>query len=368
VLTTRGRVLWEFEALLKVTYGRRQPAMSCVSSCAALSFSCAGDCSPMATYSPYFYDFGQPRSSTFRLGARYTSTATDRSIHGALPVLIKHRFVLCNPDGTTILIRARVAATFTLGCIPFRRRPAFTLTRREAAPGHNGNDAPLGDRSSASTSVPVGLTAEGRLLWNYEALLHRNFGQRRPSIPPIGSAEGVVSCTGLCNLPYRYVFSRTGASTMYVTPRGPRGVDFGNYPDPMLLHGKLIACSRAGQRMLVEYLDAASFTLGCLEPRLPRTVLQRTGQHDATITTRVFKVSDLWTLNLTFSCDSRNPGALTVQAWQTGRSGAITTLTMHTSPAGERDHVFYHAGSFHLRIRLQRNTRHCPWFVWAATR
>jgi hypothetical protein len=128
-----------------------------------------------------------------------------------------------------------------------------------------------------------------------------------------------------------------------------------------------LACDTAG-RMLIEYLDAVSFTIGCLTPGLPRTVLRRTRQHDAAFTTRRFKPDDLWTLSLTFSCSSKAPGVATVQAWRTGHPDAVARLAMHTSPRGERDHVFYHAGSFYLRIHVRGNTQHCPWFVWVATR
>jgi hypothetical protein len=69
-------------------------------------------------------------------------------------------------------------------------------------------------------------------------------------------------CTPLATFaPYRYVFAGARRSRFHVTSK--RALDFGNYPQPVLIRGRNIACDRHEHRFLVAYVDAASLTLDC---------------------------------------------------------------------------------------------------------
>jgi len=63
-----GGLLWSLEALLHRTVCARQPSVSAKPSVSE-DFSCAGDCPPLSTYSPYFYTFTNPGKSDMRLSS-----------------------------------------------------------------------------------------------------------------------------------------------------------------------------------------------------------------------------------------------------------------------------------------------------------
>ena len=111
---------------------------------------------------------------------------------------------------------------------------------------------------------------KGRLLFNFEALLHANFPDASVvwarSVP-----RGLLnfSCTRSCGplsqeSPYRFVFRRTTRSAFHLSSRKFNPGYFGNYPEILLIRGRSIACDRKEKRFLINYRDAASFTLGCL--------------------------------------------------------------------------------------------------------
>jgi hypothetical protein len=117
-------------------------------------------------------------------------------------------------------------------------------------------------------SAPVGLTAQGRMLWNLEALVRKTFGNRKVSV----SGRANFSCSGTC-MPlatfsrYVFTFDRPSNSSFHISSKSLRNATFGNYPIPVRIRGKPVACDRSEKRFLVRYLSAVSFTLGCLEPR-----------------------------------------------------------------------------------------------------
>jgi hypothetical protein len=119
---------------------------------------------------------------------------------------------------------------------------------------------------------PPGLTTKGRLLWNFEGLLSKNFGDRQPSLSDCRRPCDLdFSCAGICSplsrfSPYWYVFRRHNSTGLHISSKNMRSADFGNYPKPVLLRGMAVACDKHEKRFLVEYADAASFTLGCLAP------------------------------------------------------------------------------------------------------
>lgn len=123
-----------------------------------------------------------------------------------------------------------------------------------------------GDAAPVRNGPPPGLTRHGRLLWNFEALLHQTFKDRGVSV----SRPENFSCSGEC-APlstyrlYRFTFARATGSSFHVSKRtfGDNG-EFGNYPIPVLIRGRAVACSANETRFLIAYRSTASFTLECL--------------------------------------------------------------------------------------------------------
>ena len=125
-----------------------------------------------------------------------------------------------------------------------------------------GAAAPL----SGAHTAPRGLTRQGRLLWNFEALLRQSFGDRTVSASPPEN----FSCAGICAplskyRPYRYTFHRPSGSAFHVSKRtfGDNG-EFGNYPIAVLIRGRAVACDPGERHFLISYRSTASFTLDCL--------------------------------------------------------------------------------------------------------
>ncbi len=119
-----------------------------------------------------------------------------------------------------------------------------------------------------TSSPPSGLTSQGRLLWNLEALLSKTFGTRQPFV----SGRENFSCSGTsCSplskySPFTYTFAHLGASQFRTTSRNISKYSFGNYPEPVLIRGKAVVCNSIGTKYLIVYKDQASFTLGCVSP------------------------------------------------------------------------------------------------------
>jgi hypothetical protein len=90
-LSTNGRALWNFEALLHDSFGSRDV---CTKG-ASLNFSApANECSPLATYGPYLYQFAGPRHSAFHLVSRLPRASFGNYPQ---PVRINGRFIACGP-------------------------------------------------------------------------------------------------------------------------------------------------------------------------------------------------------------------------------------------------------------------------------
>ena len=112
------------------------------------------------------------------------------------------------------------------------------------------------------------LTSQGQLVWSLEGLLTQTFGSK-----PVSAAAGPnFSCSGDCSplatySPYSFVFARHGDTTFHLSTRRPGpNTSFGNYPTPVLINGRLVACDGKESMFLIEYRDAANFMLGCLPP------------------------------------------------------------------------------------------------------
>jgi hypothetical protein len=118
--------------------------------------------------------------------------------------------------------------------------------------------------AGCGTSTSPKATRDGRMLWQFEALLHDTFGNH----PVCASGRWrqnftAGSCIPLATFsPYSDVFAGAHGSRFHVT--STRALDFGVYPQPVLIRGRNIACDPRERTFLVEYVDAASLTLACM--------------------------------------------------------------------------------------------------------
>jgi hypothetical protein len=67
--------------------------------------------------------------------------------------------------------------------------------------------------------------------------------------------------------PYWYTFSDPTNSTFHLSQQNYRGWSFGNYPEPVLINGEIVACDPQESTFLIRYFDASSFTLACMAPQ-----------------------------------------------------------------------------------------------------
>jgi len=132
------------------------------------------------------------------------------------------------------------------------------------------------------------ITSDGRLLWSLEALLRTTFGNSQPSSadntdtgptnpsnPPAASTSGDdvnFDCAGDQCLPlatydpYSYTFANPTDSAFHLSARNYQKWSFGNYPEPVLINGRIVACDPQERTFLIRYADASSFTLACMAP------------------------------------------------------------------------------------------------------
>jgi hypothetical protein len=115
-LARSGRILWQFEALLRDTFGNRSVSAHAARPGSAINFACASriGCKPLAEWSPYVFTFRGPRHSRFHLSKRRFPAG----YWGNYPVavLIKGRFVACGRAEKRFLIAYSDAVGLSLDC------------------------------------------------------------------------------------------------------------------------------------------------------------------------------------------------------------------------------------------------------------
>ena len=106
-LTERGRVLWQFAALLHDTFGGREV---CATGRWRLSFSTT--CGALADFSPYDYVFAGARGSAFHISSKKACC------YGNYPqsVLIRRRNIACNARETMFVVANMARVHFSLSC------------------------------------------------------------------------------------------------------------------------------------------------------------------------------------------------------------------------------------------------------------
>ena len=121
------------------------------------------------------------------------------------------------------------------------------------------------------------LSAAGHALYEYEALIREVLGTGPLSLcgggPTCHSGylyRGYLSPMAIYQT-YTFVFATTGRSTFHLMPPGVRLApgSFGNYPIPVTLNGRIVACNAEATQFLIAYGDAAGDgNMGCLAPGL----------------------------------------------------------------------------------------------------
>ena len=117
----------------------------------------------------------------------------------------------------------------------------------------------------AIAGPPRGLSSAGLARWNFEALLHDSFGnhmvcEKRDTLNFFAN-----DCTPLAEWqPYFFEFSGARHSAYHLSKKHLPPGYFGNYPDPIKVEGRVVACNRSETRFLIAYSDAAGISLACL--------------------------------------------------------------------------------------------------------
>lgn len=128
---------------------------------------------------------------------------------------------------------------------------------------------PLFAHANRASAAPPALTSSGGLLWSFEGLLLDVFRSRSIGV----QYRFNFACSGRCYPASRYsTFTFTfahpvnadGLTVSSVKASSPP--NFGNYPLPIEIKGRLVFCNRAHTRFLVDYGDSVSLSLGCLAP------------------------------------------------------------------------------------------------------
>jgi hypothetical protein len=114
------------------------------------------------------------------------------------------------------------------------------------------------------------LTPSGRALWEFEALLHDTFGRLpvsghyEPGVAWNFAACGRIGCSPLSYWnPYSFTFTHARRSTFHLSARRSLP-SFGNYPLPIKIKRRFVACDRRERKFLVTYLSGVGLSLGCL--------------------------------------------------------------------------------------------------------
>lgn len=119
---------------------------------------------------------------------------------------------------------------------------------------------------AATASPPRGLSASGRMTWNLEGLLALTFGHHLYGVKGIWFV-GIAECPSAADCQtYEPVFAPHTATAYHLVAFAPSGT-FGNYPGPVRIDGKYVACNSAGTRFLIEFQDTINFELGCDKPQ-----------------------------------------------------------------------------------------------------
>jgi hypothetical protein len=120
--------------------------------------------------------------------------------------------------------------------------------------------------AASSTGEPgVSVTARGKLLEQFEALLHQRLGTGE--VCANAGERSAVTFNKRCqplaaHHPYLFTFKRPGGlGSLRLISKAPKRGSLGNYPVPIRVRADYVRCGAHGY--LILYSDAVSFSLGC---------------------------------------------------------------------------------------------------------
>src|SRR5258706_3845501 len=114
-LSKSGRVLWQFEALLRDTFGNRSVSAH-LQPGRAINFACANKigCAPLAYWSPYFFTFTRAHDSAFRVSKKRFPSGYFGNY--PFPIWIRGQFIACDRAEKHFLITYSDAVGLSLDC------------------------------------------------------------------------------------------------------------------------------------------------------------------------------------------------------------------------------------------------------------
>ena len=114
-LTKGGQLLWNFESLLRSTYGAGTTPWT--STFNTSDFVCAGEsCGPLSKEDPYFYTFSDLGKSDLTLVKAKVQSMNFGNY--PVPIVVDGYAVACNTREHLFLVRFSDAANFSLSCAP----------------------------------------------------------------------------------------------------------------------------------------------------------------------------------------------------------------------------------------------------------
>ena len=126
--------------------------------------------------------------------------------------------------------------------------------------------------ASAFAQPPPGLTQSGRTVWEFEALLHDTFNRLPVSAHYDQGVDWKFAACRLGCAPlaywgiYFFTFKNARRSAFHLSPRHTL-TGFGNYPIPIKVRGRFVACNQTETKFLITYGSAAGLGLACLATR-----------------------------------------------------------------------------------------------------
>jgi hypothetical protein len=259
-----------------------------------------------------------------------------------------------------------------------------------AAPLWDGQGVQGSHAASPTSGPPPGLSTEGRLLWNLEALMQKSFGSS--TVCTWYSDPRTVwnfndFCVPLADMIlYTFTFDRPRGSAFHLGVPIRYAMVFGTRlpvsvppPGPVLVAGRLVVCDAHGREFLTYRPERRTLTLQCLPPypgRMPNgtrvagTVYDRKGHSGVNLTTHWIKLADRdWALDWIYRCDRVLPPRERSLAIRVGLSYTRHTVGIF---GGRGKHVageelFWYQGPIFLHIRSRTPMHHksgCVWRVW----
>ena len=115
-----------------------------------------------------------------------------------------------------------------------------------------------------------GLSPNGSVRWNFEALLHDRFGGRLNCWADLSAFPefiGIRPCPAQSHRGrYDYLFVGARHSMFHLTSTDRPQGRFGNYPVPVRVGNRFVACDQQHRAYLVELPEAFFPSLECVKP------------------------------------------------------------------------------------------------------